>query len=120
VGRQLDDFKLSMMEWLLLASVCNGPTSGMSMSEVAAVLDVTLPQVTALMNDLVAMKLVKQKVDAADRRSRKLMCTLQGKRLLGKVEHAINKAMRQWLQDVTHEEFQAYMNTVRLLATQQI
>jgi DNA-binding MarR family transcriptional regulator len=116
VSRQLDSFELSMMEWLLLATVCDGPPTGITMTQAAGTLDVTLPQVTALMNDLVKMKLVKQKVSKTDKRSRKLLCTTQGKRLLGEIEKAIAVAMRQWLDGIPREQLYAYITTVGQLA----
>jgi hypothetical protein len=48
IARQLDQFNVTMMEWLLMGAVSSGPKDGMTMSAVAAALDVTLPQVTAL------------------------------------------------------------------------
>lgn len=116
VAKQLEQFDLTMMEWLLLATVTAAPREGMTMSAVAGALDVTLPQITALANSLVKTKLVKQKVSSKDRRSRFLIATIGGKRLMSRVEEAINKSMRQWLQDIPHEKLVNYIETVEQLA----
>lgn len=116
VAKQLEQFDLTMMEWLLLATVTAAPREGLTMSAVAAALDVTLPQVTALANSLVKTKLVKQKISSQDRRSRFLIATIAGKRLMARVEDAINQSMRDWLKDIPREQLENYIETVELLA----
>ncbi len=116
VAKKLEEFDLTMMEWLLLATVCNGAREGMTMSAVAGTLDVTLPQITALTNSLVKTRLVKQKVSSQDRRSRQLTCTIAGKRLITRIEEAINDSMSQWLGDIPREQLDSYVKTVEKLA----
>lgn len=116
VGKHLEEFDLTMMEWLLLATVCAAPREGMTMSAVAHALDVTLPQVTALANSLVRTKLLKQKINTKDRRSRYLQVTLAGKRLIGRVEEAVNESMKQWLEGIPREQLEIYMKTIEKLA----
>lgn len=116
VSKDLEQFDITMMEWLLMGVVSNGPKEGMTMSAVASTLDVTLPQVTALTASLTKAKLLKQKVSPRDRRSRKLVCTPAGRRLLEDVEVAIDRAMREWLSDIPREQLDMYFETVRILA----
>ncbi len=116
VSRQLEQFNVTMMEWLLIGVVCNGPSEGMTMSAVAAALDVTLPQVTALTASLAKAKLLKQKVSRQDRRSRRLQGTAAGKRLIADTELAIKGAMKDWLLDIPLEKLTVYFETVELLA----
>lgn len=116
VTKQLDNHNLTMMQWLMLATVCGHTGKGMTMSEVAKVLDVSLPQVTALMNDLAKAKFVRQKISSEDRRSRRLTGTIIGKRLIGKIESSINEAMKQWLSDVPKDQIDSYMKTVEVLS----
>lgn len=117
VARELEQFKVTMMEWLLLGVVVNGPDKGLSMSAIAQNLDVTLPQVTALVSNLIKEKLVKQKTQAHDRRSRHVTATPRGTLLLGDMEKAISSAMRDWVQDVPRDQLQEYLQTVKILAT---
>jgi DNA-binding MarR family transcriptional regulator len=107
-----------MMEWLLLGVVVSGPEKGLSMSSVAQALDVTLPQVTALVSNLLKQKLIKQKTQLQDRRSRHVSPTSRGKVLLGDMERAINQAMESWLKEVPDEELQVYLKTMKQLANQ--
>jgi DNA-binding MarR family transcriptional regulator len=116
VAKQLVEFDLTMMEWLLLATVCAGPKEGMTMTSVAEALDVTLPQITALTNSLVKTKLVRQKVSSQDRRSRRLTCTISGRRLIMRVEEAMNVSMEKWLSGIPREQLETYIETVEKLA----
>lgn len=78
IASLLEESKITMMEWLLLGVVAAGPSKGMTMSEIAQSLNVTLPQVTALVNKLLPLKLVKQKSASTDRRSRLVSLTNKG------------------------------------------
>jgi MarR family transcriptional regulator, transcriptional regulator for hemolysin len=116
VAKQLEGFKVTMMEWLLLGVVHGGPEKGLSMSSIAEALDVTLPQVTALVTNLVKMRLVKQKTQAHDRRSRHVVVTNRGNIMLADMEEAISAVMRIWLEGIPRDQLQRYFDTVRLLA----
>lgn len=117
VSRQLENFDVTMMEWLLMGVVCHGPKTGTTMSEAAATLDVTLPQVTALTAGLTKAKLLKQKVSRQDRRSRRLVCTKAGKKLLDETETAANEALDEWLADIPQAQLEAYLKTIETLAS---
>ncbi len=119
VTKQLEQFKLTMMEWLLLGVVCGGPDKGLSMSSIAGTLDVTLPQVTALVANLAKQKFVKQKTQLHDRRSRHVLATKRGRVVLQGTEEAIGKALQQWLTDIPPEDLEVYLKTVRHLSDQQ-
>jgi len=120
VSRQLEKFDVTMMEWLLMGVVCAGPKEGMTMTAVAAALDVTLPQVTALTASLTKSKLLKQKVSRQDRRSRRLACMPAGRRLLEQTEKAISVAMKEWTADVPRDQLMTYFDTVRFLANRKV
>ncbi len=117
VAKQLDSQNLTMMEWLALGVVAAGPKEGVSMSQIASTLDVTLPQVTALIGNLLQDKMIKQKVLASDRRGRQVMGTLRGKRTLAKLESTIAVAMREWSKDISRDQLRTYMVTVAKLAS---
>jgi MarR family transcriptional regulator for hemolysin len=116
VARELEEFNITMMQWLLLATVAGGQGSGMRMTELAAALDVTMPQITALMNDLVELKLAKQKINSVDRRSRRLMATPTGKKLISQVESILDKALRDWLKDIPKNDLRSFLATSRQIA----
>jgi DNA-binding MarR family transcriptional regulator len=116
VAKELENFELTMMEWLLLATVCSGPPVGHTMTSVAQTLDVTLPQVTALMNKLTKRKLLKQKVSSHDRRSRRLTCTPTGSKMMADIEGVLESRVSQWLQGIPAEQLEAYQRTVGQIA----
>jgi DNA-binding MarR family transcriptional regulator len=117
MSRQLENFNVTMMEWLLMGVVCHGPKQGITMTDTAATLDVTLPQVTALTAGLTKAKLLRQKVSRQDRRSRRLVCTQAGKQLLDETETAADTALRDWLSDIPGDQLQAYLKTIEMLAS---
>lgn len=116
VSKQLEPYGLTMMEWLALGVVSAAPKNGLSMSKVAGMLDVTLPQVTALVNGLIESNFVKQKVLSSDRRGRQVLSTVKGRRALGKLESLIAVAMLGWSKHIPPEELQIYVKTVSKLA----
>ncbi len=112
VSTQLEAQTLTMMEWLALGVIAEADRGGFSMSQVADALDVTLPQVTALVTSLVKMRLVKQKILFSDRRGRQVQITSRGRRLLSKLESHISKAVKVWTKDVPRTQLQTYILTV--------
>lgn len=116
VSKQLDSQGITMMEWLALGVVVAGPKDGVSMTHIAKVLDVTMPQVTALIGNLVSQKMIKQKVLATDRRGRQVIATIRGKRTLDKLEGIIAKSMRAWSKNIKKEQLKNYIMTVSDLA----
>jgi DNA-binding MarR family transcriptional regulator len=116
VNDQLEPARITMMEWLTLGTVSNGPQQGLSMTRIANTLNVTLPQVTALINGLVKLRLIKQKVLDSDRRGRQVIITIKGKRTLAKLEGNIVTAMRQWSKNIPREQLYTYIQTVNELA----
>lgn len=117
VGAKLEAFKITMMEWLLLSVVCDGPPTGVNMSAIAQTLDVTLPQVTALTNKLLNLKLVKQKTQTHDRRTRHILATSKGKNLLSETEATLSDAMSSWLAGIPADQYAQYSATIKWFAS---
>jgi DNA-binding MarR family transcriptional regulator len=82
VAEQLESMQLTMMQWLLLGVVKTAPKQGLSMTEIAENMDITLPQVTALLSDVSKRRLIKLKTQRKDRRSRHALLTVKGEDLL--------------------------------------
>lgn len=116
VSVQLESHKLTMMEWLSAGVVASGPKDGVSMSQIAATLDVTMPQVTALIGNLLEQKMIKQRVLATDRRGRQVIVTMKGKRALAKLEIDIAVAMLEWSSDIDRDQLKSYVQSVSQLA----
>ena len=120
IGNLLARFRLTMMEWLLLGAVNEGPKEGITLSAIAKVLDVSQPQVTALMDKVSTQKLVKQKVLREDRRSRSVVLTIRGRRLVEDIEEAMSDYLKTWAEHVPPEQLEAYLRTVRTIADHQL
>lgn len=112
IAERLEGLNITMMEWLLLGVVSGGKGQGLTMSEIANTLQVTLPQVTALVNKLLPLKLIKQKSASNDRRSRLVTVTSKGQLALDDANKALNTAMGTWLDGVSKEQLSSYMATL--------
>ena len=106
-----------MMEWLLLGVVAGSKSSGLTMSDIAEALHVTLPQVTALVNKLLPLKLIKQKSASNDRRSRVVTITSKGQLTLEEANEALDKAMDEWFGGLSNEQRESYSTVLKRLAT---
>jgi DNA-binding MarR family transcriptional regulator len=115
ISTQLDRFRLTMMEWLLLG-VVGEAKDGITLSQIAATLDVSQPQVTALMDKVSVQKLVKQKVLREDRRSRKVVLTLRGRRLVDDIEESLSDYWKAWTSDIDPDQLEIYLRTVQAMS----
>lgn len=116
VTKAIEKSSLTMTEWLALAVIAGGPKDGLRMSEVAQELDVTLPQVTALVTSLIEKKLCKQRVFVEDRRGRQVTASLKGRRLLVGLEVDTSRAIEAFSQTISPEQLEAYTDTIRQFA----
>lgn len=117
IAERLSGMNITMMEWLLLGVVSRGKNSGLTMSEIAEALRVTLPQVTALVNKLLPLKLIKQKSASTDRRSRVVTITSKGQLTLDDASSALDKAMDEWFEGLSAEQREAYVVVLKRLAS---
>lgn len=120
VNNQLDNFQITMMEWLLLGVIDEGPKDGITLSKIAEALDVSQPQVTALMDKVIDQKLVRQKIHKHDRRSRTAVLTIKGKRLLEKIEATVSAFMKEWVSEVPKNELESYAKIVMRIANYRV
>jgi DNA-binding MarR family transcriptional regulator len=117
IAERLNGMNVTMMEWLLLGVVANGKNNGLTMSEIAEALRVTLPQVTALVNKLLPLKLIKQKSASTDRRSRIVTMTSKGQLVLDEANATLDKAMNEWFDGLTTDQRDSYSMVLKRLAT---
>ncbi len=110
VSRQLEFYDLDMMEWLALGAVSTNTRYGLGMSEVAIILGVSLPQVSALAAHLQKSKFIRQEILLSDRRGRQLIITPKGKHALARLEETITAALRIWIKDAPGKRFQDYLS----------
>lgn len=120
IAAQLEESKITMMEWLLLGVVAAGPAKGSSMSDIARALHVTLPQVTALVNKLLPLKLIKQKSANVDRRSRLVSLTSKGQLVFGETCKIVETAQVDVFKDSTKEDLAVYRQVLAQLSDLEI
>lgn len=100
----LEPQQLTMMQWLLLGSI-SGAKHGLSMGDIASVLGITLPQVTALLSNLVQRKIVRLKTQSRDRRSRHAVLTAKGDTLLAEVNEKLENSAELLFPNGTREVY---------------
>lgn len=117
VSKRLEDWQITRMEWILLATVNSQPkvATGHTMSELASALDVRMSQVTALMTKMVESKLLEQRNSVQDRRTRYVSITKRGTKLLADIEADMRSAMRIWLGKIDKQELAVYMSVIQKL-----
>lgn len=113
IAARLNESKITMMEWLLLGVVAAGPDKGSSMSDIARSLHVTLPQVTALVNKLLPLKLVKQKSASSDRRSRLVSLTNKGQLAFDEGGQVLEGARGDLFEQISEQDLAAYLRVVK-------
>ncbi|MDZ7786134.1 MAG: MarR family transcriptional regulator [Candidatus Saccharibacteria bacterium] len=83
---------VTVSEWLLLSIISRGPRKGLTMSALSNTLLVTRPQISALIDGLLAKRLVRQKKGEEDKRSYTAHITERGKDTLNRVNKAIESS----------------------------
>ena len=120
IASKLEKLNITMMEWLLLGVVHNGSPKGVSMSDIAQSLHVTLPQVTALVNKLLPPKLVKQKSANSDRRSRLVSLTSKGELVLDEAQNLIESAHKDLFNGLESNDIDGYTKTLTKISGQTV
>src|SRR3990167_8292198 len=115
--KSLEPYGLTIMEWQTLCAVDDGPDNGLSMSRVASMLDITLPQVSALVANLIDKKLVKQRTNRKDRRNRTLSLTKKGKNYKSGADSNVEVATSKLFAVVQPGQLSEYQKTINQLAT---
>jgi MarR family transcriptional regulator for hemolysin len=113
IAAHLEESQITMMEWLLLGVIAKGSSKGVNMSDIAEALHVTLPQVTALVNKLLPLKLVRQKSANTDRRSRLVTLTNKGEVVLGEASKILDTARSKLLEELSQEDLDGYTKTLQ-------
>ncbi len=117
ISNHLDAWKLTRMEWLVLATLAirDNRHQGLTMTEVGEILDVTLPQLNALTIKLISMGYMKQTKSGSDKRIKILQVTKTGNDVIIALEKNMRSAMKDWLKDVDRNQIMNYMHTLQIL-----
>lgn len=116
VARALDDFELSVLEWVILSRIASDETGEYTITKIAEDFDINVPQATVLIKALAKRSLVRQKVSAKDRRVKFLSCSRRGMKLAYDAEQAVQHAMRYWLFDLSDKEIIGYVGAMKKIS----
>ncbi len=117
MSAELQEYDLTMMEWVLLGLTSSKDSEGHSTTELAEILDVGLPLITNMVDRVEKMGLVARKRDAHDKRSKRIFATSRGRVLADHIELKIREDMKEWLCNVEREDLEGYVKTMSILAT---
>ncbi len=99
---------ITTTEWLLLEIIAKGPRQGLTMSALGATLGVSRPQITALIENLLLKRLIRQKRSTEDGRSRTAVITERGKETLRRINSAIESSFDELLRTIPGTHMQIY------------
>lgn len=105
--------QLTLPEWSLLGLIADQPN--IRPVEVASILDVDPPFITVIIAKLVGLKLITTQANKIDRRSKVLILTRKGKKLINDIEHKINDKVNALLEGVNLEEMKIYFKVLEIV-----
>ena len=97
----------------MLGVIINGSSKNISMSAIANELNVTLPQITALVNGLLHQKMVKQRFSAKDRRTRLVIVTSKGNMVYSDALKLMVEDSSGWFGNLSEDDINAYIRTMQ-------
>ncbi len=116
---------LTTQQWLVLLQVAGDPNfpvpggrpalpvNGVMGSEIAEARGVSRPNVSALVAQLLARRLVREEPVAGDRRRKRLLVTARGRAALGRLEAARRRANRGLLAGLTPHDREKLLQALR-------
>lgn len=110
VAKQLEEYNLTMMEWVLLALVHERGSTGVSPSDLSARLDVSQPMVTRMVKAVIEDGYAERRIDQKDKRQHVIVATKSGQWLAQRIEQRVRSAMREWMADVDKDDLKGYIN----------
>lgn len=112
----LEKYELTMMQWALLGTVAKAGTKGVTINQLATILDVEGSLITNMVNTAVKTGGVQKKIHPNDSRARIVIATTGGLKLVTQIETELRKAMRSWLTSIPRASLQGYLHTLEKIA----
>jgi DNA-binding MarR family transcriptional regulator len=113
--KALFPYDLSIPEWKLLGQLFDH--GNMKLAQLAALLSVEAPLVTALVDKLEKKQLVERTNDAKDRRAKVIVTTKKGSKLVEEIEPNVRATMRSLFKGITPEEIKTYLKVLNAIDT---
>lgn len=114
--RVLSQYDLTLMEWALVGVVRDYGKKGVTMTELAKVLEVDVSHITNKVNELKATKLLTKTPNPKDRREKYIQITGKGKRFVDATEKQLRIELRKWLKSVSRFSLIHYVKTLKTIA----
>lgn len=112
----LDDYGLTITEWLVIGLAIDAGQKGVKISCVARELGVEIPVVTNLVNRAATTKWVTKVADDKDKRAKRIVMTKQGLEEACKIEGELKNRTAKWLDDIDKDTLKGYYTVVAALS----
>jgi DNA-binding MarR family transcriptional regulator len=112
----LEKHELTMMQWALLGTIATAGPKGMTINELARILDVEGSLITNMVNTAVKSGIIQKRVHPTDSRVRIVLATKTGSQLVERVEAELRTAMHAWLSGVPRTALLSYLRTLEKIA----
>ncbi|MEK7602855.1 MAG: hypothetical protein AAB459_01240 [Patescibacteria group bacterium] len=109
MNKALERYELTLLEWLLICVVNTFGSNGLSMTAVSTALNINLAQTNVLAIRLVKRRLIRQRTQRHDRRTRHLIITAKGKFICERSKSQIKTIQRMINSEFTKDELNAYI-----------
>jgi len=109
INKALEKFELTLLEWLLLSVVNTAGNNGLSMTAVSTALNINLAQTNVLAIKLVRRRLIRQRTQKHDRRTRHLIVTAKGKFICERSKSPLKKLHRSISSEFSSDELVRFM-----------
>ncbi len=119
-NRELKRYKLNFMQWLMLGVIDRGPDTGLSVTNVADQLGISLGQASTLGSSLVVAKLARQRTQLSDHRNRHLLLSARGRVVLENSDTAVSASFDVWLKTIPKQQLTFYHRVSKALAHQKV
>ena len=111
----LKEFDLSLPEWILLGTLFD--QDNLRFLDIAKLLDIDPPFVTALVDKLVKKELVERAENEKDRRVKKILLTQKGRILIPEVEELLKKRVKKIYKNIPSQDLSIYMRILDQFTT---
>lgn len=113
VSKTLEDFNLTLIEWVIVSSLYEKET--LRLIDIAQILDVEPPFVTSLIDVLESKGFVLRKDDPSDRRAKLISLNTKKLSLIPEIENQMNVTLRKLLKGLTNEELGIYKKVLETI-----
>ena len=113
VGKVLKKFGLKPTHWFILGYINESKEA--TSATIADLLKVEPPLITGLTEDLIKQGLIEKKAHPTDGRVKLLKTTTQGKRLIPKVEAALEESINKLLHGATTNDLRIYKKVLEVI-----